>query len=340
MRRRAFIALLGAGGAGACFASQSPRLVRHEYEQPQMGVPFRIVLYASDEPHALTAVRAAFDRIAQINAALSDYEEDSELSRLSRSSGSGTLVRISEDLWRVLDRAQRVARASDGAFDVTCGPLVHLWRRARRQRALPEPAKLEEARRATGFAKLSLADKPRGARLVTPGMRLDLGGIAKGFAADEAMKALRAHGVTRALVSGGGDMAVGDAPPGRSGWRVELAAHDAPGAPATEFIELEDCGFATSGDLFQHVEISGRRYSHIVDPRTGIGLTDHSLVFVIAPDAMRADSLSTAVSVLGPVAGLKLVARTSGAEARIVRKPLDRIETAESPGFARYRAWK
>jgi len=340
VRRRAFITLLGASGAGACFANPAARPERFEFEQPQMGVPFRIVLYATDEAHAGAAAKAAFARIAELNAALSDYEENSELSRLSRSSGAGKAVKVSDDLWRVLDRAQLVAKASDGAFDVTCGPLVQLWRRARRQRELPASDKLAASRKAVGFSKLVLGEKARTAKLVAPDMRLDLGAIAKGFAADEALKNLRAHGIGRALVAGGGDMAVGDAPPGRSGWRIKLAAHDAEGAPPAEFIELEDCGFATSGDLFQHVEIGGKRHSHIVDPRTGVGLTDHSLVFVIAPDAMRADSLSTAVSVLGPAAGLKLIARSRGAEARIVRKPDGKIEVAESPGFAKFRAWK
>jgi len=340
VKRRAFIGLLGASGACACLANRPARLERFEFEQPQMGVPFRIVLYATDAAHADTAAAAAFARIAELNAALSDYEENSELSRLSRSSAAGKAVKVSEDLWRVLDRAQQVAKASDGAFDVTCGPLVQLWRRARRQRELPASDKLAVARKSVGFSKLVLGEKARTAKLAAPDMRLDLGAIAKGFAADEALKKLRAHGIGRALVAGGGDMAVGDAPPGRSGWRVELAAHDAAGAPPAEFIELENCGFATSGDLFQHVEIGGKRYSHIVDPRTGVGLTDHGLVFVIAPDAMRADSLSTAVSVLGPADGLKLIARSRGAEARIVRRPGEKIEVAESPGFAKFRAWK
>jgi len=301
-----------------------------------MGVPFRIVLHADSERAAGAAAAAAFERIAQLNAVMSDYEDDSELTRLSRSSGSGQPVKVSGDLWRVLSRARLLARQSGGAFDVTCGPLVQLWRRARRQRELPAPEKLAEARKAVGHEKLLLDARGRSAKLLVPGMRLDLGAIAKGDAAGEALSVLRSRGFTRALVAGGGDMAIGDPPPGRRGWVVELAAHDSAGAPPRQFVELANCGFATSGDVFQHVEIGGRRYSHIVDPRTGVGLTDHSLVFVIARDALTADSLSTAVSVLGSEDGLKLAAKWPGAEARLVRRPRDVVGVSESRGFRRH----
>ena len=167
-------------------------------------------------------------------------------------------------------------------------------------------------------------------------MRLDLGAIAKGYAIDAALRVLEARGVNRAMIMGGGDLAVGDPPPGKPGWRVELSPLDAPGAPPVRYVLLRRRALATSGDVFQHVEIDGVRYSHIVDPRTGLGLTDHSLVTVIARDCTTADSLATAVSVVGIDRGIRLVRRTSGAQVRIVRKPGDVIETAESAGFSRF----
>ena len=126
-----------------------------------------------------------------------------------------------------------------------------------------------------------------------------------------------------------------DAPPGTNGWRIELAPLDATNAPGTEFVILKKAALATSGDVFQHVEIGGKRYSHIVDPRTGIGLTDRSLVVVIAKDCMTADALSTSVSVLGPEKGLKFV-ESQGACARVVRKPNDKIEVRESRCFRHF----
>ena len=297
-----------------------------------MGTPFRIVLYARDKPSADTAADAAFARIKQLNDILSDYDTDSELSRLSQTAGSGKVVKVGDDLWRVLERSQQVARETGGAFDITCGPVVSLWRKARRERKLPETEKLDEARRAVGYDKLRLNARAHTAELLVPYMRLDLGAIAKGYAVDEAMKVLRSRGIRSALVSGGGDLAVSDAPPGTSGWRIELAPLDVTNAPVTEFVTLKNAALATSGDVFQHVEIDGTRYSHIVDPRTGIGLTDHSLVVVIAKDCMTADALSTSVSVLGPERGLKF-AESQGACARVVREPNDKIEVRESKCF-------
>ena len=311
-------------------------LQRFEFNEPQMGLPFRIVLYAQDKPTADAAARAAFDRIQKLNAILSDYEDDSELSRLSRAAGSGQAVRVSNELWFVLERAQKLAERTEGAFDVTVGPVVSLWRKARRERKLPDAARLTLALQAVSHQKLRLDASRHTVQLLAPGMRLDLGAIAKGYAADEALKLLRRRGVTRALVAGGGDMALGDPPPGKKGWRIEIGALDTTNAPPARFVLLASVGIATSGDLFQRVEIDGKRYSHIVDPRTGIGLTDHSLVTVIAPDGITADSLATAVSVLGPENGKRLIENTKGAAVHIVRQPGERIELTETRRFEKY----
>jgi thiamine biosynthesis lipoprotein len=298
-----------------------------------MGLPFRIVLYARDEVVARRVAELAFARLSELNSILSDYDDHSELSRLSRSSATGAWVALSDDLWRVLARGQELARRSDGAFDVTVGPLVQLWRRARRQRQLPASDRLAEARRVTGWQRLELDAARRRARLTVPGMRLDLGGIAKGYAVQEALRFLETRGFPCALVSGGGDLAAGEPPPGQRGWRVELAPLEAPGAPPVRYASLRGGALATSGDVFQYVEIEGVRYSHILDPRTGLGLTDHSLVTVFAPDGMTADGLATAVSVLGPVAGLRLLGSEPGVEGRIIREVNGEIEVRETPGL-------
>jgi thiamine biosynthesis lipoprotein len=167
-------------------------------------------------------------------------------------------------------------------------------------------------------------------------MRLDLGGIAKGYAVDEALRTLRGLGISQALVEGGGDVGVSDAPPGRKGWRFELAPLDITNAPPARFLLLKDKAISTSGDINQRLEIDGKRYSHIVDPHTGIGLTDHSLVSVIAPDSITADSLTKVASVLGPEKGLKFIEDTPGVAARIMRNPLESLEIYESERFKRF----
>ena len=320
-------------GAGA---AESNSLQRFEFSEPQMGVPFRIVLYAPEAAQANAAAKAAFERVAKLNQIMSDYETDSELNELSRTAGQEKSVPVSDELWDILERADVLARRSDGAFDITVGPAASLWRRARRTHQMPDPERLARTRQAIGSDKMRLNPADKTVKLLRPGMKLDLGGIAKGYGVDAALKTLRAMGVTRALVSGGGDLAVSDPPPGKQGWRIEVAPLDTPNPPPKKYVLLARVALATSGDVFQRLEIDGRRYSHIVDPRTGIGLTDHSLVTVIAQDCTTADSLATAASVLGPKEGLKLIEETAGAEALIVRKPGAEIETIESTGFHRF----
>ncbi len=300
-------------------------LQRFAYEKAEMGLPFRVTLYAPDEATAKAASDAAFARIAQLNAVFSDYDPDSELSRLSRTAGRD--VPVTTDLWTVLARAQALAARTEGAFDITIGPLVNLWRHARRKRALPTPEQIAEYRARVGWQKLSLDPVAKSARLAQPEMRLDCGAIAKGYAIDAALQTLRERGLGHALVGGGGDMVAGDPPPGQPGWKIEVASPEGSDLPA-EVVVLANRAIATSGDAFQHLEIAGVRYSHIVDPRTGVGLTDHSLVTVLASDCATADSLATAVSVLGPERGARLLEETPGVSARIVRQPAAQVEVA------------
>ena len=163
-------------------------------------------------------------------------------------------------------------------------------------------------------------------------MRLDLGAIAKGYALDAATEVLRRHRITRSLVAGAGDLLVTDPPPGQPGWKIEVAPLDLPNAPPQRHVWLRRASLCCSGDLVQHVEIGGVRYSHIVDPHTGLGLTDHSLVTVIGSDGMTTDALGTAISVIGPARGLEL-ARQYRSEMLVLRRPIDSVESAETPGF-------
>lgn len=308
---------------------------RFESTQPQMGVPFKIILYAPDEAAAKGAFEAAFSRIEALNQILSDYDPDSELNRLSRTAGTGKSVPVSETLWDVLCRSQALARATDGAFDVTVGPYVRLWRRARRQKRMPSEERMTAARATVGHRQLALDPQHRTARLATADMRLDLGGIAMGYAVDEALALLKARGISRALIDASGDIGVGDPPPGKDGWTIGVAPLEADGLPSLT-ISLANAAVTTSGDAFQHVVIDGTRYSHIVDPRTGLGLTDRSGVTVIARDCATADSLATAISVLGPKQGLALALATPGAAAFMARDADGRLEKFETANFARF----
>jgi FAD:protein FMN transferase len=298
------------------------KLKRFDFKEIHMGVDFRIGLYAHETAVANKAAKAAFRRIEQLNGILSDYDSKSEVRRLceppvsDEGSRNGKTkppalrpVEVSSDLFRVLESAQRLSRESQGAFDVTVGPLTKLWRRAHRRKQLPDRKFLKAAREVVGFRniKLNSKDVPT-VTLSKAGMRIDLGGIAKGYAVDEALKVLAEHGIHRAMVDGSGDIAIGAPPPGREFWRVSVEKLDpTKDADATTILNLKNCAVATSGDAFQHVEINGRRYSHILDPKTGLGISQSSSVTVIAPTGMLADSLASAVSVMGPIKGVQLI---------------------------------
>jgi FAD:protein FMN transferase len=331
-----------------CLSSAAPAR-RYEFAEIHMGTQFRIILYSANEKLARHAAQKAFHRIARLDATMSDYKETSELNRFCRKAAKNP-VTISADLFRILSHSQRLAKRSEGAFDVTVGVVVRLWRRARRTGTLPEAQRLAQALALTGYEKLHLDARSRGAWLEEEGMLLDLGGIAKGFAADEAMRVLRQLGIRSALVAAGGDIVVSDAPPQKNGWLVavaalpgegkagqidaSVAAGDAGARPAAAGqvanLWLSNAAVSTSGDAEQFVEIDGVRYSHIVDPRTGVGVKGQSSVTVVARRGRDSDGLATAVSVLGPERGLRLIEATPGAAALMIRKTAGGLALIES----------
>jgi FAD:protein FMN transferase len=280
--------------------------------QRLMGVPWTVTIHDRDVSHGRAALAAAFAEIERLDRILSDYDPDSELARLSASAPTPAPVAVSEDLMRVLARAVEITADSGGAFDVTVGPLTTLWRQARRAERLPRPEKLAAAIAAVGPSGLVLDAERRRVELLREGMRLDLGGIGMGYAADRVLEVLARHGIRSALVDASGDVVASGAPPGTAGWRVRVAGLD----ESAGTLLLAGAAVTTSGDARQGVEIEGRRYSHIVDPRTGLGVEGPAAVTVIAPDGITADAVATAASVLGPKDGPALVARFSGCAAR------------------------
>jgi thiamine biosynthesis lipoprotein len=252
--------------------------------------------------------------------------------QLCHKAGGGP-VPVSEPLFYVLARAQEVSRLSHGAFDVTVGPVVKLWRRARQTQELPDPVKLAQARALVGYQNIRLDEKARTVELLKPGMQLDLGGIAKGYAADEGLRVLRQHEIPRALIAAGGDIAVSGSPPDVEGWTIGIAPLEDPNQKPSRYLLLRDAAVSTSGDAEQYVEIRGKRYSHIVDPRTGLGLVGRRSVTVVARHGIRADSLTKVVSVLGPERGLTIIDGLEGVSALVVRKTDKGTESIASKRF-------
>jgi thiamine biosynthesis lipoprotein len=284
-----------------------------------MGTLVRITVYTDSEDAARRAFRSAFDRISDLDRILSDYKADSELNQLTKSA-AGHAVRVSDDLFTVLAASQDLAAATGGAFDVTQGPVIRVWRDARAAGRVPDPAALKEAAVRSGFRKLHLDARHRTVTLDRQDMALDVGAIGKGYAASEALRVIDRLRIRQALVAVSGDLAFSEAPPGQRGWRIDIHADDPSLGSVPRVLELTNAAVSTSGASEQHVDIDGRRYSHIIDPSTLMGLVDDITVTVIARSGLDADGLDTAVSVLGAERGMALIESRSGVAALIIRR--------------------
>ena len=235
------------------------------------------------------AAREAFDRIDAIEEVASDWNRESEIRSWCRSAPHDQLLPISEDLATLLQKSLQIHEQTQGRFDISLGTLTRLWRRCFLAKKLPSPADLQEARRQTGMKFIEL--EGRFARLSEVAIDIDLGGIAKGYAVDEALQIMQVSGFRHSLVDGGGDIAFGPPAIGSAGWKIVL-----PSGPR----RLICAGaVATSGDTERSVEIGGERYSHILNPFTGMGIRNSAMVTVFADNATSADAFATAYSIPG-----------------------------------------
>lgn len=318
-------------------AKASPAKILLSFQCPSMGTLFTIRLWASptDSDKAQAAADAAFTEIKRLNFIFSDYEPDSELLRVTQNP-KDTWLPVSGDFFKILGISQQLSLATDGAFDITAGPHIRNWRLSKRDRRLPRPDVLEDAFSKSGYRKLILEPKNKTIKLASDGMRLDLGGIAKGYAADAALAALKQHGFPQAIVAGSGDIVTGDPPPGHpEGWAIGIRSLDMENSDKlTDTVLLAHSAVSTSGDSQQFLNIDGVRYSHIVNPMTGLGLTERIGVTIIGPDAVTTDSVATAVSVMGKKRGLAWVENHPDLECLIIEKDAEgKDHFTESSGF-------
>ena len=301
----------------------SQSLERFEYAEPKMGTEFRLILYANSQTQADKAAQAAFERVDALNKILSDYDPSSELSRLSMTAGTDQQTMVSKDLWAVITLAQSIAKKSKGAFDVTIGPLSKLWRRAIRQKAFPNNIALTKAKEKICYKHLKLHPKTNSISLTKEGMRLDLGGIAKGYTVDAIWEVLQRHGIQNALIDGGGDIYAKGSPPDSEGWKVKMLSRKTR-VPSLDFFDpetkkwskkqehelvlyLNDLAIASSGNKYKNLDFNGTKYSHIINPKTGLGISHNEIINISAPNCALADALASALSVLNVKKGKRLL---------------------------------
>ena len=296
--------------------------VTHEFSAPLMGTVFRVRIStteARDPREVEAAAEAAFEEARRLEQIYSDYRPDSAVNAVSHAP-AGTRVAVPRELEELLKASLELSRESGGAFDVTQGRAIQEWRRSHRRAALPTAEQLQAAREAGGFQSLQVGAGM--ASLNREGVLLDLGGIAKGATADAMVALLRARGFPRAIVAASGDIRASQAPLGKSGWKIEVAPFGE-NHPLRYVTLLADAAISTSGDSHQWVEIDGRRYSHVIDPADGLGLRKRRAAVVVAPLGRDTDALATALCVMPPQAGLKLIEVRPQAEAVVFEEQQD-----------------
>jgi len=287
-----------------------------------MGTFARVVVVAEDSNTAKKCIETALAEIHKVDDLMSDYKSDSEISEVNRN-GAKTAVHLSQSTYEVLQRSIEFSKLTHGAFDITVGPLVDLFHSAEKKQVAPTKEQISQAKSKVGFEKLKLDDQNRTVQFAVEGMRLDLGGIAKGYAVDKAVEAMQTSGAIGGMVDIGGDIQCFGAPlKSRTHWVIGLQNPNLDNYIGEQDLALKlklaNGAVATSGDYQQFVLIEGKRYSHIIDRKTGTSTEGLSSITIIAENATDADALATAVSVMGTEKGLALIEKLPATDAILI----------------------
>jgi FAD:protein FMN transferase len=313
------------------------QLQRFSFSQPKMGAAFTITFYDDDSAHATVTVQQCFALVDKYVLVYSDYIDSSELNLVCAKSGTGIPVRVSAALMDIMLQSKRAFEKSSGSFDITLGPLTRLWRKARKEKIFPDEKMVKEKLALTGFDKIIIDSLQQTIVLTQKGMQLDLGGIAQGYIAQKVIDFLKENTITNALVNVSGDIAAIGAPPNTQGWTIGINVPQSNKELLNQKLLITNKAVTTSGDVYQHMEHKGKRYSHIIDPKTGYGITSGRNVTVIANDATTADWFTKACSLL-PVGKAKKLAQQLHAEFLIAEIRKGKLVFYTTKGFKKH--WK
>ncbi len=289
-----------------------------------MGTFARVIVVAQNSEIAEKAASDAFAQMEKVDSLMSDFKDNSDIGIVNREAFQKE-VKVSDDTFEVIKRSVEFSKLTDGAFDITVGPLVALFRKEKETHIPPTKEEIENAKAKTGYEKLILDDKNKTVRFTVEGMKLDLGGIAKGYGVDIATEAVKKDGALGALVDIGGNIrCFGTPAQGKKTWLVgiqdpNLAENKDEGLIST--LKITDESVSTSGNYQQFVMINGKRQSHIINRKTGTGAEGLSSVTIITDNATDADALSTAVTVIGTEKGMALIESLPNTEAILINSP-------------------
>jgi FAD:protein FMN transferase len=308
---------------------------RYKFTQPKMGSYLTIIFYDSDSVHAKLISDKCFSIVDSLNKIYSDYLPDSELNQLCATGGTQQWVSVSPALFDLIRQSERAWKLSKGSFDITVGPVVRIWRKARKQKVFPDKDSVNLAMQSVGFQYVLIDSVNRKIQLTKKGMQLDAGGIGQGYIGQKILDYLFQQNIRMALVDVSGDIVAGDPPPGKKGWTVAVNVPESENDLLDNKAVVYNQSIITSGDVYQYLLYEGKKYSHIVDPKTGYGVTNRRNVTIIAPDGTTADWFTKACTILS-FRKIKKIARKLNAEYLIGTIEKDKIRFYQSKNFDKY----
>lgn len=309
-------------------------MTKFSFSEQKMGSPLNIIFYTTDSTFANKQAKACFKLIDSLNHIFSNYDASSELSAINNNAGIKKNI-ASSLMWELILESRQAYLKSKGAYNIAMGPLTQLWRTARRTKNFPIKTQITNTLLLCDFNKVKINKDEHSIYLSSKQMQLDFGGIGKGYIAQKIVDYLKLQGITKSLVDAGGDIVLGDAPPTKNGWVVGVNKPEQAEDLLPKKLLLHNLTVATSGDVYQFIEHKGKKYSHIIDPATGYGVTSLRNVTVIAKDGAVADWLATACSIL-PIQQAKKLAIAMQAELLITEMLNNRIQTYSTKGFEQY----
>jgi thiamine biosynthesis lipoprotein len=299
-----------------------------------MGSSFNLIFYHTDSVEAVLIANQCFLIVDSLNNIFSDYSSESEAGKLALQTDQ-TDIKISDELFSMIIRSKDAWGKSGKTFDITIGALTQLWRKVKKENRFPSEAEIKAAKDLTGFKNLTINERSKTISFKKPGIRFDFGGIVPGYTAQRVIDLLKTKNINIALVDASGDIVMGDAPPGKEGWTIGINLPENENEIWDKKLELKNFAVSTSGDVYRYTVHDGIKYSHIIDPGTGYGVTSQRNVTVITKYGADADWLATAGSIL-PIKKALALAKKEHAAILIATLNGEKIVTYKSKSFDKY----
>ena len=307
---------------------------KFSYSEMKMGSAFNLIIVSADSNKANHLARKSYELVDSLNHIFSNYDSSSELSKINASAGL-LPYKMSTAMLDLVQKSQYAYIQSKGAYDISIGPLSSLWRNARKAKLFPEASTVLATKKLVGLNQVKINKRLGTIFLPNANMQLDFGGIAKGYIAQWVINFLKANGIQQALVDAGGDIVMSGPPLNQQGWLIGVNLPETTDQLLNKKLQLSNCSVATSGDVFQFIEYKGVKYSHIINPLTGYGVTNLRNVTIVAKTGATADWLATACSIL-PIKEAKQLAISHQAALLITTLKNGKLVFEATPNFKNY----